>query len=305
MENLMKSEVHDCALTKAERSIRELVEAGASNKVLRKERLNDTIVLFELDSPLIARSAKAGQFVVVRPNACGERIPLTISDANPTKGTITIIFQTVGRTTMELSRIEEGECVPDVCGPLGMPTEIENFGTAVCVGGGVGIAFLRPITKALKQAGNEVITILGAREKSLLILEEEMRELSDDLFITTDDGSYGKHGLVTDEIKGMLDSGKKIDYIFAIGPMPMMRAVAETTRPYGIKTVVSLDPIMIDGTGMCGGCRVTVGGKTKFTCVDGPDFDAHEVDWAELKIRKAYYLTEEKTARELAAREEK
>ncbi|HOM72122.1 MAG TPA: sulfide/dihydroorotate dehydrogenase-like FAD/NAD-binding protein, partial [Armatimonadota bacterium] len=175
---------------------------------------------------------------------------------------------------------------------------------AICVGGGVGIAFLRPITKALKEAGNEVITILGAREKSLLILENEMRELSDELILTTDDGSYGIKGVVTGPIKEMLDSGRKIDYIFAIGPMPMMRAVAETTRPYGVKTVVSLDPIMIDGTGMCGGCRVTVGGQTKFTCVDGPDFDGHEVDWDELKIRKAYYFAEEQAAKEMAAKEE-
>ncbi|HPP73858.1 MAG TPA: sulfide/dihydroorotate dehydrogenase-like FAD/NAD-binding protein [Armatimonadota bacterium] len=300
----MKPDTHDCALTAAERSLREIVEAGATNKVLRKEKLSDTIVLFELDNPLIARNAVAGQFVVVRPNTLGERIPLTISDADKVRGTITIIFQVVGRTTMELARIKEGECVPDVCGPLGTPSEIENYGTAICVGGGVGIAFLRPITKALKEAGNEVITILGAREKSLLILENEMRELSDELILTTDDGSYGIKGVVTGPIKEMLDSGRKIDYIFAIGPMPMMRAVAETTRPYGVKTVVSLDPIMINGTGMCGGCRVTVGGQTKFTCVDGPDFDGHEVDWDELKIRKAYYFAEEQAAKEMAAKEE-
>lgn len=301
----MNSNEHNCKLSSAEKSLREVVEAGASNRVLRKEKLAESVVLFELDNPLIARSAKAGQFVIVRPCDEGERIPLTISDADPEKGTITIIFQVVGGTTIKLSKIEEGECVPDVCGPLGLPTEIENFGTAVCVGGGVGIAFLRPITKALKGAGNEVLTILGAREKSLLILENEMKALSDELFLTTDDGSYGKQGLVTDVIKELVDGGKKIDYIFAIGPMPMMRAVAEATRPYGIKTVVSLDPVMIDGTGMCGGCRVTVGGKTMFTCVDGPDFDAHEVDWAELRIRKSYYFNEERTAKELAAKEAK
>lgn len=301
----MKSDIHDCALASAERSLRELVESDATNRVIRKEQVSDTIVLFELDNPLIARSAKAGQFVIVRPGTESERIPLTISDADPVKGTITIIFQVVGRTTMELSRIEQGQSVPDVCGPLGTPTEIENFGTSICVGGGVGIAFLRPITKALKAAGNEVLTVLGAREKSLLILENEMRELSDDIFLTTDDGSYGRQGLVTDVIKELLESGRKIDYIFAIGPMPMMRAVAETTRPFGVKTIVSLDPVMIDGTGMCGGCRVTVGGKTKFTCVDGPDFDAHEVDWAELRTRKSYYFDEERIAREMAAKEEK
>ncbi|MEN6371866.1 MAG: sulfide/dihydroorotate dehydrogenase-like FAD/NAD-binding protein [Armatimonadota bacterium] len=301
----MKSDMHDCALAAAEKSIRELVESNATNKVVRKERLSDTVVLFELDNPLIARSAKAGQFVIIRPGTESERIPLTISDADPAKGTITIIFQIVGRTTMELSRIEQGQSVPDVCGPLGTPTEIEKFGTCICVGGGVGIAFLRPITKALKAAGNEVLMVLGAREKSLLILENEMRELSDEIFLTTDDGSYGKKGLVTDVIKEVLESGRKIDYIFAIGPMPMMRAVSDTTKPFGVKTIVSLDPVMIDGTGMCGGCRVTVGGKTKFTCVDGPDFDAHEVDWAELRTRKSYYFDEERVARELAAKEEK
>ncbi|MEN6519545.1 MAG: sulfide/dihydroorotate dehydrogenase-like FAD/NAD-binding protein [Armatimonadota bacterium] len=301
----MKSDMHDCALAAAEKSIRELVESNATNKVVRKERLSDTVVLFELDNPLIARSAKAGQFVIIRPGTESERIPLTISDTDPVKGTVTIIFQVVGRTTMELSRIEQGESVPDVCGPLGTPTEIEKFGTCICVGGGVGIAFLRPITKALKAAGNEVLTVLGAREKSLIILENEMRELSDEISLTTDDGSYGKKGLVTDVIKEVLESGRKIDYIFAIGPMPMMRAVSDTTRPFGVKTIVSLDPVMIDGTGMCGGCRVTVGGKTKFTCVDGPDFDAHEVDWAELKTRKSYYFDEERVARELAAKEKK
>lgn len=295
------SEVHDCVLAAAERSLREIVEAGATNQVLRKEHLGETVVLFELDNPLIARSAKAGQFVVVRPSCCGERIPLTISEADPTKGTITIIFQVVGQSTIELSQIEQGECVPDVCGPLGKPSEIENFGTVICVGGGVGIAVLRPITKALKEAGNEVVTVLGAREKSLLILENEMKEVSDELILTTDDGSYGRKGLVIDPVKEILESGKKIDMIIAIGPMPMMRAVSEATKPFGVKTIVSLDPIMIDGTGMCGGCRVTVGGKTMFTCVDGPDFDAHEVDWSELRMRKLYYGAEEKAAKERAA----
>lgn len=303
--NCMGNNGHNCALTAAERNLREILEVGATNKVLRKEMLSDTVVLFELDNPLIARSAKAGQFVIVRPCEFGERIPLTISDADKERGTITIIFQIVGRTTMELSRIELGECICDVCGPLGKPTEIENYGTAITVGGGVGIAFLRPIAKALKQAGNEVITILGAREKSLLILENEMDAISDELLITTDDGSYGKKGFVTTAAKEILDSGKKVDIIFAIGPMPMMKAVADVTKPYGVKTIVSLDPIMIDGTGMCGGCRVTVGGKTQFTCVDGPDFDAHEVDWDELKMRKAYYTTEESIAKESAAKEAK
>jgi ferredoxin--NADP+ reductase len=333
---LKKSDVHDCAIVCAERSLRELLEAGVTNRVLRKERLAESIILFELDNPLVARRAKAGQFVVVRPNQYGERIPLTISDTDPDRGTITIIFQIVGRTTMELGQIEEGECVRDVCGPLGRPTEIEHYGTTLSVGGGVGIAFLRPITKALKRAGNEVITIIGAREKGLLILEDEMRELSDELFITTDDGSYGRRGFVTEVVEELLrgpgtgGGGPRVsheqpaascgptahapcpmphdrrpDIVFAIGPMPMMRAVAEVTRPFGVKTIVSLDPIMIDGTGMCGGCRVSVGGRTRFTCVDGPDFDAHDVDWEELATRKGFYAAEERRAKESLPEESK
>jgi ferredoxin--NADP+ reductase len=294
------NESKDCRLSAAEKSLRELIENDASNRILRKEWLGETVVLLELDNPLIARSAKAGQFVIVRADRRGERIPLTISDFDRERGTITIIFQIVGQTTAQLSRLEEGDFVPDVCGPLGKPSEVKNYGTAVCIGGGVGIAFLRPIVKALKEVGCRVISILGAREKGLLILEDEMRKLSDELLITTDDGSYGKKGLVTDVLKELLDSGGSVDVVFAIGPTPMMRAVSETTRPYSIKTIVSLDPIMIDGTGMCGGCRVTVGGKTQFTCVDGPDFDGHLVDWEELKIRKAYYSAEEKIAKDLA-----
>ncbi len=296
--------MHDCRLDKQERSLREILEAGATNRVIRKVQLNESIVLFELDNPLIARGAKAGQFVVVRPSDCGERIPLTISDSDKERGTITIIVQVVGRSTMELARINEGECVPDVCGPLGLPTEIENFGTAVAVGGGVGIAFLRPITKALKDAGNEVITILGTRTKDLLILEDEMKDISDELFVTTDDGTHGRKGFVSDVLKELLES-RKVDIVYAIGPMPMMRVCSEVTKPFGTKTVVSLDPVMIDGTGMCGGCRVTVGGQTKFTCVDGPDFDAHLVDWEELKLRKVYYQPEESTSKSQLAKEAK
>lgn len=274
-----------------------------SNKVLRKEKLAETVTLLEIESPLIAAAAKAGQFVVVRPNEYAERIPLTISDADPAKGSITIIVQTVGRTTTEIGLIEQGDSLPDVVGPLGTPTEIENFGNVVCIGGGVGIAFLRPIVAALRDAGNEVTTILGARDKSLLILEDEMRNISTSLLVTTDNGSHGVKGFVTTALHEIIDSGKQLGAVFAIGPMPMMRAVSELTRPYGIKTIVSLDPIMIDGTGMCGGCRVTVGGETKFTCVDGPDFDAHQVDWDELKSRKLAYAEEERLAHERAASE--
>jgi ferredoxin--NADP+ reductase len=272
-----------------------------SNKVLRKVKLAETVTLLEIESPLIAAAAKAGQFVVVRPNEFAERIPLTISDADVVKGSITIIFQEVGRTTKELGLINQGESLPDVVGPLGTPTEIENYGSVVCVGGGVGIAFLRPIVAALRSAGNEVTTILGARDKSLLILEDEMRDVSSELLVATDNGSLGTKGFVTDVLRGIIDSGKQLGAVFAIGPMPMMRAISELTRPYGIKTIVSLDPIMIDGTGMCGGCRVTVGGETKFTCVDGPDFDGHQVDWEELKARKLAYAEEERLASERAA----
>jgi len=207
--------------------------------------------------------------------------------------------------------LDEGDDIPSLSGPLGTPTEIENYGTAVVVGGGVGTAIARPVAAGLKAAGNKLITIVGARNQSLIILEDEMRAISDEMIVTTDDGSYGREGLVTDALKDLLEardarggSGVKsrntsrVNLVFAVGPLPMMRAVANTTEPFGVKTIVSLDPIMIDGTGMCGGCRVTVGGKTKFTCVDGPDFDAHQVDWDELKARKAFYFTQEQKARE-------
>ncbi|MDO8682888.1 MAG: sulfide/dihydroorotate dehydrogenase-like FAD/NAD-binding protein [Armatimonadota bacterium] len=265
---------------------------------MKKVKLAETVTLLEVEAPLIAAAGRPGQFIVVRPNEYAERIPLTISNTDKEAGTITIIFQEVGRTTRELGLVEEGDCLPDLAGPLGTPTEIENYGRAVCVGGGVGIAFLRPIVAALRDAGNHVTTILGARDKSLLILEEEMRLISNDLLVTTDNGSHGVKGFVTDALKNILDSDKPVNIVFAIGPMPMMRAISQLTKPYGVKTIVSLDPIMIDGTGMCGGCRVTVGGATKFTCVDGPDFDGHEVDWDELRSRKLAYAEEEKIALE-------
>ena len=267
--------------------------------IVRKEKLSPVLTLFEIKAPLIAASAQAGQFVMVCPGEFSERIPLTISDCDAENGTITIIFQEVGRGTIELGRFEVGDVIPSLAGPLGKPTEIENFGTAVVIGGGVGTAIARPVAAALKKAGNELITIVGAREKSLIILEKEMDEISDQLIVTTDDGSYGRKGLVTEPLKEFLDAGE-VDIVVAIGPMPMMRAVAKTTEPYGVKTIVSLDPIMIDGTGMCGGCRVTVGGKTMFTCVDGPDFDAHQVDWDELRARKAFYFDEEQAQKETA-----
>jgi ferredoxin--NADP+ reductase len=280
-------------------NLAELTPDSVKNTVVRKEKLSPVLTLFEVRAPLIARSAQAGQFVIVWTGEHGERLPLTISDWDAAKGTITLIFQEVGRGTIELGRFKEGEDIPSLAGPLGKPTEIENYGTAVVIGGGIGTAIARPVAQALKQAGNELIAIIGAREQSLIILEDELRSFSDELIVTTDDGSYGRKGLVTEPLKELLDS-RKIDIVVAIGPMPMMRAVAKTTEPYGVKTIVSLDPIMIDGTGMCGGCRVTVGGKTMFTCVDGPDFDAHQVDWDELRARKAFYFDQESKDKEAA-----
>lgn len=267
--------------------------------VVRKERLSDTITLLELRAPAIAAKGRAGQFVIVRLNEKSERIPLTLSDWDIEKGTITIIFQHAGRSTHELALVEAGDEIRDVVGPLGVPTEIEKYGTVVCIGGGVGIAVMRPITKAMKDAGNEVIAIIGARDRSLLILEDEMRDASHELYVTTDNGSYGRKGFVSDVLKELIESGRKIDLVFAIGPVPMMRVISDLTKPYGLKTMVSLDSIMIDGTGMCGGCRVTVGGESKFTCVDGPDFDAHQVDWDELILRKRMYVEQEKQQMEM------
>lgn len=281
-------------------NLAELTPDSVKNTVVRKEKLSPVLTLLEIRSPLIAASAKPGQFVMVWTGEHGERLPLTISDADTVNGTITLIFQEVGRGTIELGRFSEGEDIPSLAGPLGTPTEIENYGSAVVIGGGVGTAIARPVAAALKKAGNKLTTIIGAREQSLIILEDDMRAFSDELIVTTDDGSYGRKGLVTEPLKELLDGGK-VDIVVAIGPMPMMRAVAMTTEPYGVKTIVSLDPIMIDGTGMCGGCRVTVGGKTKFTCVDGPDFDAHQVDWGELRARKAFYFEQEQKAKEEVA----
>ena len=267
--------------------------------VIRKEKLSPVLTLLEVSASLIAQSAKPGQFIMVWPGEHSERIPLTISDIDPEKGTISIIFQEVGQGTIELGRFNVGDDIPSLSGPLGKPTEIEKYGTCVVIGGGVGTAIARPIAVGLKKAGNTLITIIGARERSLVILEDELRPYSDELIITTDDGSYGRHGIVTEPLKEIMDS-REVNLVVAIGPLPMMRAVGETTRERGIKTIVSLDPIMIDGTGMCGGCRVTVGGKTMFTCVDGPDFDAHQVDWDELRSRKAFYFDQEKAARQAA-----
>ncbi len=256
------------------------------------------VKLFRIEAPRIARKRKAGQFVIIRVHAQGERVPLTIADSDPKDGTITIIVQGIGKTTKQLNSLKEGDHLSDVVGPLGKPSEIERYGTVVVIGGGVGTAIAYPTAKALKSAGNHVISIVGARTRELVILESEMRAISDELHVTTDDGSYAEKGFVTDKLKALIAAGRKIDCVLAIGPIPMMRAVAETTRPHGIKTVVSLNPIMVDGTGMCGGCRVLVDGKSQFACVDGPEFDAHHVDFDMLTKRNAMYRDAERTALE-------
>ncbi|HOJ50928.1 MAG TPA: sulfide/dihydroorotate dehydrogenase-like FAD/NAD-binding protein [Syntrophales bacterium] len=262
-------------------------------KIVRKEILSENIIRMDIESEEIARRRKAGQFVIIRLHEQGERIPLTIVDSDPEKGTITIIFQVVGHTTALLSTLTEGAEILDLQGPLGNPTEIRNYGHAVCVGGGVGVGVVYPITKALKESGNRVTSIIGARTKSLLILERKMAAVSDRLIETTDDGSYGFHGFVSQALDELIKKGEEINCVFAIGPVPMMKAVAECTRPHGIKTFVSLNAIMVDGTGMCGACRVSVGGKTRFTCVDGPEFDGHEVDFDLLMKRLRMYCAQE------------
>ena len=268
------------------------------HRITEKIVLSENIVKTVFEAPDIAKQRKAGQFVILMIDDRGERIPLTIVDSDPVRGTLTIIYQVVGKTTDQLAKLEPGDVIQHVLGPLGHPTEIEGIQTAVCVGGGVGIGVLYPIAKALKEKGTRVISIIGARTKKMLILEEETRGASDELHVTTDDGSYGFHGFVSDVLRDLIAAGTKIDRVFAIGPVPMMRVVANVTRPHRIKTLVSLNPIMVDGTGMCGACRVTVGGKTKFTCVDGPEFDGHEVDFGLLMSRLRMYVDQEQEAKE-------
>jgi ferredoxin--NADP+ reductase len=261
--------------------------------VKREEMAEGTVILNEIEAPLIAKKAKPGQFVILKANEDGERIPLTMADTDPDKGTITIIYMVVGKSTALFKTLKEGDGFQDVIGPLGKPTHLEKVGKVVCVGGGTGVAVLHPITRALKQVGNDVTCIIGARTKDLLILEAQMKSASHDLKVCTDDGTYGHHGFVTDVLKDALEGGD-VKLVVAIGPVPMMRAVANLTRPYEVKTLVSLNPIMIDGTGMCGGCRVSVGGETKFACVDGPEFDGHQVNFDELMLRLQAYCEEEK-----------
>ncbi|MDI9570877.1 MAG: sulfide/dihydroorotate dehydrogenase-like FAD/NAD-binding protein [Pseudomonadota bacterium] len=268
------------------------------SRIVFKEELSDSVVRMDLEAPAIARKRRAGQFLVLRIDERGERIPLTIVDSDEERGTVTIIFQVVGKTTALLAALAVGDDVQDVQGPLGNPTEIEHYGHVVCIGGGVGVGVIYPITKVLREAGNRVTSIIGARNKSLIILEEEMRAASDRLVVATDDGSYGVRGFVSAVLQGLIDDGEKIDRVFAIGPVPMMKVIANLTRPHGIKTIVSLNAIMVDATGMCGACRVVVGGQTKFTCVEGPEFDGHEVDFDLLASRLRMYCEQEGVAYE-------
>jgi ferredoxin--NADP+ reductase len=268
-------------------------------EILEKEELaQGTVVSNTISAPLIARKAKPGQFVIIRVNETGERIPLTMADTDPQNGTITLIYQVVGKSTALMKTLKVGEGYQDICGPLGRPTHIEKWGKVICVGGGTGVAVLHPITKGMKEAGNEVIGIIGARNKDLLILEDKMGKASHELRVCTDDGSYGHHGFVTDVLREYLDRKEPISLIVAIGPVPMMKFTCKLTESYGVKTMVSLNPIMVDGTGMCGCCRVTVGGSTRFACVEGPEFDGHQVNFDELIERQRAYLEQEKESME-------
>jgi ferredoxin--NADP+ reductase len=263
-------------------------------RIISRDTLAAKIHLFKIEAPAVARKAQPGQFVVVRVDERGERIPLTIADWNEKEGSVSMVFMEVGATTFRLAQLKAEESVADFVGPLGLPSDIEKFGTVVCVAGGVGVAVITPIAKALKEKGNNIISILGARSKDLLFWEDKLRNASHQLIVTTDDGTYGRKGVVTEPLKELLESGEKVDRVIAIGPTVMMKFCAKTTQPFGVKTIVSLNPIMVDGTGMCGCCRVSVGGATKFACVDGPDFDGHEVDWDLLAARQRIYLDEEK-----------
>jgi len=265
-------------------------------KILNKQDLGPSIKEFLISSPKIARKVQPGQFVVVKIDERGERIPLTIADYERDKGTITIVVQEAGKTTCQLGGLNSGDTLSDVIGPLGIPTHIENRGTIVCVGGGVGIAPVYPVARGFKEIGNRVISIIGARTRELVIWEDKIASVSDEVYITTDDGSYGRKGFVSDELQRLIEGKREFGLVFAVGPTLMMRAVSEVTRPYKLRTIVSLNPIMVDATGMCGACRVSVGGKTKFVCVDGPDFDGHQVDFDQLLSRQRIYLQEEKKA---------
>ncbi len=260
-------------------------------RIVKKKALQPTVTLFEIEAPLVAKKAKPGQFIILRVDENGERIPITIHDSNKETGTVTIIVQIVGATTEKLNHIPEGGFIHDFVGPLGKATETEGKKKVCVVGGGVGCAIAFPVLKAYHDAGAEVHGVVGFKNKDLIILEDEFKAASDKLIVCTDDGSYGFNGLVTVALKELLDAGNKYDEVFAVGPMPMMKFVCKTTEPYGQKTMVSMSPIMIDGTGMCGGCRISVGGETRFACVDGPDFDGHQVDW-DLAVKRSRTFNE-------------
>ncbi len=267
-------------------------------RIVRRTVLNPVIKEFVVESPLIARKAQPGQFVIVRHGERGERIPLTIADFDRDEGTITMVFQEVGKSTKMLGRLEAGQCIDDVVGPLGLPAELPAGGTVACVAGGVGVAPMYPKAKAMHAAGVKIVSIVGARSSDLLIMEDRMGAVSSEMHVCTDDGSRGFHGFVSEKLRQLIEEGRRFDEVIAIGPLPMMRATCEVTRPHGLKTWVSMNPIMVDGTGMCGACRVTVGGRTKFCCVDGPMFDGHEVDFKEAMRRSQMYCGQEKVALE-------
>ena len=262
-------------------------------KIVRKRELNASVTMMDIEAPFVAKKAKAGQFIIFRIDEEGERVPLTIAGCDREKGTVTIIFQKVGFSTIALGNLNEGDYIRDFVGPLGRPTEVEGMKRVCVVGGGVGCAIALPAAKGFKEAGAIVDVIIGFRTKDIVILEEEFRACSDNLYLMTDDGSYGEKGFGTVKLQQLLESGIQYDEVLAIGPVPMMKFVSKTTEPFGVKTMVSLNPIMVDGTGMCGGCRVTVGGETKFACVDGPEFDGHQVDYAELMSRNSVYRDRE------------
>lgn len=270
------------------------------NEIIRKMPLNDTVVRMDIQAPLIAKKAKAGQFVILRAKEDSARLPLTVAKANQEEGTVTIIFQLVGGGTMEINSLSVGDSIHDFVGPLGKPAELEGIKKACVIGGGVGCAIAWPVARALHEQGSVVHSVVGFREKGLVILEDEFQAISDELRIMTDDGSYGQKGLVTTALEQLIQDGNEYDAVIAIGPLVMMKFVAQLTKKYGIKTVVSMNPVMVDGTGMCGGCRLTVGGEMKFACVDGPDFDGHLVDFDEAISRSQMYKKQESHAHEAA-----
>jgi len=265
-------------------------------EIVKSEKLTPDVIKLEIRAPQIAKKAKAGQFIMVTPGEKGERIPLTMADFSPEKGTVTIAALEVGKTTRQLGTMKAGDKIFSLVGPLGLPTELHNYGNVVSIGGGIGLALMYPVVRALRQAGNRAINIIGARNEKLLIYENEIKSVSDEFFVCTDDRSKGHHGFVSDVLKTLIAEGKKIDLVYAVGPIIMMKVIANITKPHNIKTVVSLNPIMVDGTGMCGSCRVIIDGKTKFGCVDGPEFDAHKVDFENLTARNRRYLAEEQVA---------